>query len=190
MERSTVVVALTGASGSGYGYELIKGLSSRREEGVDLILIYNDTALTIMKEEIGITEDELRGYVGEMVHSSSLGHPLASGSNSFDHLVICPCTTSTASKVHAGVADNLTTRLASVALKERRRTIMVIRESPLSTPVLKAMYELSSWGVIIMPASPPFYELGSDSIRELQRSFAGRILDLLGIDNEMARRYN
>jgi 4-hydroxy-3-polyprenylbenzoate decarboxylase len=189
MTLSTIVVALTGASGSGYGYHLIKALSSRRGEALKLFVVYNDTALSIMKDEIGVSLDDLEALADETIHSNRMDHRLASGSNRFDHLVICPCTTSTASKVHAGIADNLVTRLGAVALKERRGMIMVVRESPLSTPVLKALFDLSSWGAVVMPASPPFYRLDSDSIEELQKSFAGRILDLLEIENEMVRRY-
>jgi 4-hydroxy-3-polyprenylbenzoate decarboxylase len=189
MTKSIVVVALTGASGSGYGYQLIKGLSSRRREGIVLNVVYNDTALSIMNDETGVSVKDLEMMADEIIQSGRMDHPLASGSNSFDHLVICPCTTSTASKVHAGIADNLITRLSAVALKERRELIMVVRESPLSTPVLKALYELSSWGAIVMPASPPFYGMDSDTVEELQRSFAGRIMDILGIDNEMVNRY-
>jgi 4-hydroxy-3-polyprenylbenzoate decarboxylase len=154
-----------------------------------LFVIYNDTALSIMRDEIGISLNDIEILVDETIHSSRLDHFLASGSNRFDHLVICPCTTSTASKVHAGIADNLVTRLGAVALKERRGMIMVVRETPISTPVLKALYELSSWGVVVMPASPPFYGSDSDGIEELQRNFAGRILDLLGLENDMVNRY-
>ncbi|MGA1849173.1 MAG: UbiX family flavin prenyltransferase [Thermoplasmatota archaeon] len=189
MTISTIVVALTGASGSGYGYQLIKGLSSRRGGAFKLVVIFNDTAMSIMEDEIGISIRDLEVLVDETVHSNRMDHALASGSNRFDHLVICPCTTSTASKVHAGIADNLVTRLGAVALKERRGLIMVVRESPLTTPVLKALHELSSWGVVVMPASPPFYGSHSDSIEEMQKSFAGRIMDLLGMENEMVNRY-
>ncbi len=189
MTMSTIVVALTGASGSGYGFQLIKGLSSRRGEALKLVVVFNDTALSIMKDEIGVSIKDLEVLADETIHSSRMDHALASGSNRFDHLVICPCTTSTASKVHAGIADNLVTRLGAVALKERRGLIMVVRESPLSTPVLKSLYDLSSWGAVVMPASPPFYGTDTDSIHELQKSFAGRIMDLLGMENEMVNRY-
>jgi 4-hydroxy-3-polyprenylbenzoate decarboxylase len=189
MPAKKVVVALTGASGAGYGLELIKALSSTERSTVELRVIYNDTALSILGDETGSDLEDIKGLVDEVIHNSVMDHAIASGSNPFDHLVICPCSTSTAAKVHAGISDNLTTRCASVALKEGRDMIMAIRETPISTPILKALYELSSWGVTIMPASPPMYGLTSDSIKDLQRTFAGRILDSIGIENDMVIRY-
>jgi flavin prenyltransferase len=188
MTNRKVVVSMTGASGAGYGLELVRAIRSI-EYDVHLTVIYNDTSLSILKSETGEELSTLKETADEVVPNSRLDHPIASGSNGFDDLIICPCSTSTAGKVHSGISDNLTTRCASVALKERRDMIMVIRETPLPTPVLKAIYELSSWGVIIMPASPPFYNLGSDSIKDLQRGFAGRVLDLIGLKNELVPRY-
>jgi 4-hydroxy-3-polyprenylbenzoate decarboxylase len=184
-----VILSLTGASGSGYGYQLIRALSNHRNDDLGLVVVYNDTARSILHEETGIDIKEVEEISDELVLNERMDHPLASGSNKFDHMIICPCSTSTAAKIHAGISDNLTTRCASVALKERRNLILVIRETPLSTPVLKALYELSEWGVTIMPASPSFYNLRTDSIKDLQKGFVGRILDLLGVENEMAARY-
>jgi len=190
MSMRRIVIAMTGASGGGYGLELIRKLARMRDEGLHLSVIYNDTAVSILGRETGMGLDDLRGFCDELVHAGSMDHSLASGSNPFDSMVICPCSTSTAAKVHSGISDNLATRCASVAMKERRRLVLVVRETPLPTPVLKALFELSSWGVIIMPASPPFYNMDSDSIKDLQSSFSGRILDLLGIENDNAIRYD
>ncbi|MGA1793303.1 MAG: UbiX family flavin prenyltransferase [Thermoplasmatota archaeon] len=190
MSPRRIVVALTGASGAGYGLELIKSLDKVRKEGLHLSVIYNDTAISILEKETGSNLENISGLCDEIVDAGRMDHGLASGSNPFDSMVVCPCSTSTTAKVHAGISDNLTTRCASVALKERRDLILVVRETPLSTPVLKALFDLSSWGVIVMPASPPFYNLGSDSIKDLQASFSGRIMDLLGVQNDFAIRYD
>ncbi|MBN1390051.1 MAG: UbiX family flavin prenyltransferase [Candidatus Thermoplasmatota archaeon] len=190
MKERAIIVALTGASGTGYGLELIKGLDSHRKEGIHLTVIYNDTALSILERETGASLDDIRRSCDDLVHTGKMDHRSASGSNPFGSMVICPCSTSTAAKVHAGIADDLTSRCASVALKERRRLILVVRETPLSTPVLKALYELSSWGVVVMPASPPFYNLGSPLVQDLQRSLTGRIMDLLNIDDPHTIRYD
>lgn len=184
-----VLVSLTGASGSGYGYELIKALSEMRTYGLDLTVIYNETAIKILVNETNIDLDIIKDLSNETIINTKMDHPLASGSNRFDQMIICPCSTSTAAKIHTGISDNLTTRCASVAMKEKRDLILVVRETPLSTPILKALYELSGWGVVIMPASPPFYNLRSDSILNLQKGFVGRILDLLGLENDLAARY-
>jgi 4-hydroxy-3-polyprenylbenzoate decarboxylase len=190
MTARKVLVALTGASGSGYGYELIKALSEQETNMIHLSVIYNDTALSILQNETGNRLDDINSMAREIVNNNIMDHPLASGSNRFDHMIICPCTTSTAAKIHAGISDNLVTRCASVALKERRDLVLVIRETPLSTPILKALYELSEWGVVIMPASPPFYNLETDSIKDLQKGFIGRILDIIGMENELVVRYD
>ncbi|MGA1820037.1 MAG: UbiX family flavin prenyltransferase [Thermoplasmatota archaeon] len=190
MSTRRIVVALTGASGAGYGLELIRSLDRIRNEGLHLTVIYNDTALSILEKETGADLAQLRKQCDELVHAGKMDHGLASGSNHFDSLVICPCSTSTSAKVHAGISDNLTTRCASVALKERRKLILVVRETPLSTPVLKALFDLSSWGAIVMPASPPFYNIHSDSVKDLQAAFSGRVMDLLGIENDSAVRYD
>lgn len=190
MKGRKIIVAMTGASGAGYCLELLKALSPLRGQGLEVDLLVNESALSILEEETGASADDLSGLAGSVTHSSEMDHALASGSNLFSSMVICPCSTSTACKVHAGIADNLTARCASVALKERRQLILVIRETPLSTPVLKALYELSSWGVVIMPASPPFYGQREGDVASLHKALAGRVLDLLGLENDLSPRYS
>jgi 4-hydroxy-3-polyprenylbenzoate decarboxylase len=189
--KKRIVIALTGASGAGYGFELLKGLAPFRESlDLQIDLIFNDGSLRIMEEERGISLELLKDLVDETIHSSSMDHRLASGSNLFHSMAICPCTSSTMGKIHAGMADNLATRCASVALKERRQLILVLRETPLSTPVLKSAYELSSWGAVILPACPPFYGLDDPSGIDLQRVIAGRIIDQMGLENDLPVRYD
>jgi 4-hydroxy-3-polyprenylbenzoate decarboxylase len=180
-----IVLAFSGASGAGYGLELLKAL---KENGSSVHLIVNRTSQSIMRSECRATEVELSRSASEIVDASVMDHSLASGSNPFSAMVICPCSASTASKIALGIADNLTTRVAAVALKERRKLILVIRETPLSTPVLRNLAELSSYGAIVMPASPPFYGEGS-TVKDLQRAIAGRVMDLLGMENDLAPRY-
>lgn len=189
MEENDVVIALSGASGAGYGLELLRGASSSLKDSAKLYLVYNDTSLKIMEDETGVDARKLEELASEMVHSSRMDHPLASGSNDFGTMIICPCSTSTAAKIHAGIADNLITRCAAVALKESRKLILVVRESPMSTPVLRSLYELSSWGAVVMPASPSFYNLANESIMDLQRAFAGRVLASAGIRKDLKVRY-
>lgn len=185
-----VVVGLSAATGAGYGLELLKGLKCfRKKVDLEVDLVYNDNSLMILKEERGADLKDMSILSDRCIHNSKMDDPLASGSNHFDCMVICPCSASTAAKIHEGIADNLMTRLAAVALKERRRLILVIRETPLSTPVLKALYELSSWGVIVVPASPPFYGLKDPTGKDLQKALAGRLLDLMSIDNDLTPRY-
>jgi 4-hydroxy-3-polyprenylbenzoate decarboxylase len=183
--QEDIVLAFSGASGAAYGLELLRALGKER---IPVRVIMSDISLRILELECGVLRDEIEGLADEVVDASVMDHPLASGSNRFSAMVICPCSTSTASKVACGIADNLTTRAASVALKERRRLIVVIRETPLSTPVLRNLYELSSYGAVIMPAAPPLYG-GSSTVQDMHRSIAGRVMDLLGIENDLAPRY-
>ena len=185
MTEGHIVVSMTGASGAGFGFQLIKGLSDR---GRRISLIVNKGSLSIYQLECGMAREDLARSADEVIDDVDIDHGLASGSNIFDHMVICPCTTSTASKIASGIGDTLTTRTASVALKERRGLILAIRETPLSTPVLRSLYDLSSWGVIVMPISPSYYN-DERTVHDLQVRFSGRILDLLGIDNDRAGRY-
>jgi 4-hydroxy-3-polyprenylbenzoate decarboxylase len=183
-----IIVALTGASGAGYGVELIKGLNSIRENKPSVSAITSSGARNIINDETGLSSDDIASMVDEILESSVMDSPVASGSNIFDSLVICPCTVSTACKIASGIADNLITRVAAVALKERRMIILAIRETPLSTPVLESLCKLSTNGVIVMPLSPPLYG-GPESVEDLQRIMAGRIMDLLGIQNDLVNRY-
>lgn len=184
-----IVIAITGASGAGYGLELVRALNSTVDNRPHISVIISDVARDIMSEECGLSPSDFDSRADVVMGSSEMDNSLASGSNRFDSVVICPCTVSTACKVASGIADNLITRVAAVALKERRRIIMAIRETPLSTPVLESLYKLSLSGVIIMPLCPPMYG-GPESIEDLQKVMAGRIMDLLGIENDLVNRYS
>ena len=180
-----IILSMTGASGAGYGYYLLEALADGAGR---TSLVINDNGLSILKEECGKTKDDLLALADEVIHDDRMDHELASGSNGFESMIICPCSTSTASKISSGIGDTLTTRIASVALKERRRLILAIRETPLSTPVLRSLYDLSSWGVTIMPISPSYYK-GERSVDDLQVRFSGRVQDLLGMENQRTGRY-
>jgi len=181
-----IVVAMTGASGAGYAVELLRAMANL--QGIKVRLIHNRGSREILRKECQMDIEDLSPLVEEAVPSESMDHGLASGSNLFESMVVCPCTASTASKIALGIADNLTTRTAAVALKERRDLIIVLRETPLSTAILGNLRDLSSMGAVIMPASPPFYGLPS-TVQEVQRTIAGRILGLLNVENGLAPRY-
>jgi len=182
-----IVVALSGASGAGYCLELLKGL--RRGGGISVHLIVSPIGEGILEKETGVDMETISSFADETVGSSVMDHPLASGSNPISAMVICPCTVSTASKIACGIGDNLITRTAGVALKEGRKLILVIRETPLSAPVLRNLYDLASWGVTIMPASPAFYGDVTD-LDGLRKALAGRIMDQIGVANDLAPRYD
>jgi len=184
----TLVLSLTGASGAGYAVELLRGIDGLGPTGPEVVVIMNSAAEGILLSETGYGREELARLASGLLDDGDMRTPFASGSNRFDWMVICPCTTSTACKIANGIADTLTTRCASVALKEKRKLVLAVRETPFSAPVLKCLYDLSNWGVSIMVASPSFYG-GERTVADIQRSFSGRILDLLGFENDIASRY-
>ena len=112
----------------------------------------------------------------------------ASGSARFDSYIVCPASGTTIGKIASGISDNLATRSALVAMKERRKLIIIPREAPYSTPHLRAMANLSEWGVVILPASPGFYHM-PQTIDDLVDFVVARILDQLGIDHTLGKRW-
>jgi len=148
----------------------------------------HNNAEKIALMETGKTRADIHRLAEAHYSNDDMYSPLASGSVRFDSFVIAPCSTSTMSKIAAGIADNLITRVASVALKERRKLVLLLRETPLSTIHLSNMERLSQAGAIIMPASPAFYPRPR-SVDEMVDFVVGRVLDELGVDNDLYARW-
>jgi len=181
-----LVIGITGASGAIYAKRLLEMLEGRK--GMNVHLVVSEMAKTILKDELDISIHALARSAKRLYSNKDMGAPISSGSVRFDALVIIPASMSTLSKVACGISDNLITRLGAVALKERRRFILVPRETPLSAIHLENMHRLSIAGAVIMPACPGFYN-GPKDIQDLADNLCFRVLDLLGIDNEAAPRY-
>ena len=181
------VIAITGASGAQYAVRLVRALLDANWE-IDLI-VTNAGAINL-KLECSITPEELANIEGVTLHDNkNLAARPASGSAKFDAYIICPTSGTTIGKIAAGISDNLATRSALVALKEGRKLILVPRETPFATVHLEAMAKMSSWGVIILPASPGFYH-NPTSIEELIDFVVARILDQLDIDHDLGKRWD
>ena len=132
---------------------------------------------------------DLEGLDGVSMHSNSnLAARPASGSAKYDAYVVCPASGTTIGKIASGISDNLATRSALVAIKERRKLILVPRETPMSTPHLEAMAKMSSWGVVILPANPGFYH-SPTTIEELVDFVVARILDQLDVEHDLGKRW-
>lgn len=167
------LIGMTGASGIIHGVDFIQRC------GGDKYLVLTDWARHVLNAEMGLQPRDLEPHVKKMLRDDDLAAPFSSGTNRYDAMIVVPCTVSTLAKIAAGIADSLVTRAAAVALKERMRLILCVRETPLSTIALENMARLSRDGVIIMPVSPPWYA-NPREIGELVGGFSNKLLSLLG----------
>jgi len=174
-----IIVGITGASGSVFGVEFLRRCPAEKH------LILTKWGRYVLKEETGLTEHHLAEHVKHSFSDEDLSAPFSSGSNPFDALVILPCSISTMAKIACGLGDTLLTRTAQVALKERRKLIIGLRETPLSTISLEQAYKLSQAGAIVMPISPPFYHK-PQTIDEMVAQFTDKVLSLLGFETALA----
>jgi len=180
------VIAITGASGAQYGKRLLEEMVLA---GWEIDLIITRAGAINLELECGLTPEDLLDKDGVSLHDNkNLAARPASGSAKYDAYVICPASGTTIGKIAAGISDNLTTRSALVALKERRKMIVVPRETPVATAHLEAMTKLSSWGVVVLPANPGFYHSPSH-ISDLIDFVVARILDQLDINHSLGKRW-
>jgi 4-hydroxy-3-polyprenylbenzoate decarboxylase len=180
------VVAITGASGARYGVRLVEQLSNA---GWSVDLIVTGAGEINLELECNMKSADLGVLDGVSMHSNSnLAARPASGSAKYDAYVVCPASGTTIGKIASGISDNLATRSALVAIKERRKLILVPRETPMSTPHLEAMAKMSSWGVVILPANPGFYH-SPTTIEELVDFVVSRILDQLNVEHDLGKRW-
>jgi 4-hydroxy-3-polyprenylbenzoate decarboxylase len=170
-----VLVGMTGASGAVFAVDFLRRCPGEK------FLVASKWARAVLRSELGLREEDLEPYVKARFADSDLAAPFSSGSNPFDAYVILPCSSSTAAKIAAGIGDTLITRAAQVALKERRRLIVGVRETPLSTLQLEALTRLSRAGAIVFPLSPPWYGR-PETVEELVRATTAKLLRLLGVE--------
>ncbi|MEC8874528.1 MAG: UbiX family flavin prenyltransferase [Candidatus Thermoplasmatota archaeon] len=180
------VVVISGASGAQYGVRLLDALL---DAGWSINLIVSKAGAINLDLECGISPEELSARDGVTLEdNNNLAARSASGSARFDAYIVCPASGTTIGKIASGISDNLATRSALVAMKERRKLILVPREAPFSTPHLRAMANLSEWGAVILPASPGFYH-SPKSIEDLIDFVVARILDQMGVSHDLGRRW-
>ncbi|MEW6447724.1 MAG: UbiX family flavin prenyltransferase [Bacillota bacterium] len=180
-----IIVAITGASGVIYGITLLEVL---RKLEVETHLILSRRAEEIIALETSLTAADMRALTPHVYSESNFNAPVASGSFLHQGMVIAPCSMKTLAGIAAGYAENLIQRAADVTIKERRRLVLVPRESPFSAIHLENMLQLSRLGVVIAPPVPAFYNRPK-TIAELVEFSVGRILDLLGVENELFQRW-
>ena len=168
-----IVVCITGSSGALYAVDFLKSCKSEK------YLVLSKWGRVLLKDELGVSEKDLLPYVKRQFSDDDLTAPLASGSNRFDACVILPCSTSTLGKIASGIGDTLITRTAQVALKERFKLILCVRETPLSTIALEQAATLSRSGAVVMPISPPLY-FRPRTIEDYVSSFTEKLRAILG----------
>lgn len=195
----TITVALTGASGSQYGLRLVECLLAA---GMRVYLLISQAGQVVLKMEADLEVparpaeaeifflDHFKAQPGQLrvFGRQQWTAPVASGSNPPDAMVICPCTTGTLASIAAGVSTSLIDRAADVTMKESRKLILVIRETPFTAIHLDNMLRLARAGAVIMPANPGFY-FKPTRVVELVDFMVARILDHLGVPHRLIPRW-
>ncbi len=176
------IVAITGASGQIYGIRLIEELRNVAEVHV----IVSEKAKITLKVETDYSVEDIRKISHKFYEESEMAAPISSGSFRHDGMVIAPCSIKTASSIAYGITDNLITRAADVTLKERRRLILLVRETPLHLGHLKTLCRLAEMGAIVMPPVPAFY-IKPKTIDDIVNHTVARVMELLGLEVDYKR---
>lgn len=180
-----ILLAITGASGSIYGIRLLEELI---RSGNEVHLIVSEDAKKIMDHETDYTFEKIKKKASFCYENSDLFAPPASGSFKLDAMVIAPCSMKTLSAIANGFCDTLISRAGTCFLKEERKLVLVIRETPLDLPGIKNMLSAKQAGATILPAMPGFYNRPK-KIEEIIDFVVGKILDQLNIDNYLFKRW-
>lgn len=182
--KNKIVVAITGASGSAYAKILLQKLQQLSEQIEAVGVIMSDNAKEVWKHELGNTDYEKTPF--KLYNKSDFSAPFASGSARYDTMIICPCSMGTLARIASGISNDLTTRSADVILKERRKLILVTRDTPISLIHINNMKTVTEAGGIICPASPSFYSK-PNTIEQVAATVIDRVLDLCGLENKTFR---
>ena len=181
-----LVVAITGASGAMYGIRLLQWL--RESAQVETHLMISDAGVLSMHYELDMKRKDVEA-LADVVHSErDVGACVASGSFQSEGMIVAPCSMKTLGSVAHGLSDNLISRAADVMLKERRRLVLMVRETPFNLAHLRNMTAVTEMGGIIYPPLPALYQK-PQSIEEMVDHTAGRVLDLFGIEQTLAPQW-
>ncbi|MFA6213948.1 MAG: UbiX family flavin prenyltransferase [Candidatus Micrarchaeia archaeon] len=173
-----ILVAITGASGIAYGTRLAEVLRKGR----------HSTSVVISEGAKKVAKAEGAALPKADVEERDFSSPFASGSNAADAVIVCPCSLKTLGEIANGVGSSLITRAAEVSLKERKKLVLVVRETPLSLIAIKNMERVTLAGGIILPASPGFYHKPK-KVEDLVDFVVGKTLDAVGIENSLFKRW-
>lgn len=179
MKKKKIVIAVTGASGSIYAKVLFDRLKEISQQIEEVAVVMSDNAKAVWNLELG--NQDYKNYGFTFYQKNDFFVPFASGSAGFDTLIVCPCSMGTIGRIANGISNDLVSRAADVILKERRRLILVARETPYNLVHLKNMQLITEMGGVICPASPSFYSLPTN-FEELAATVIDRVLKLSGLD--------
>jgi len=182
-----LIVAMTGASGARYGVRLLELL--RATEGIETHLMISDAAALNLHHELDVKRKDIEALAHHVHSVRDIGACVASGSFRADGMVIAPCSMKTLAAVAHGMCDNLITRAADVTLKERRRLVLMVRETPFNLAHLRNMTAVTEMGGIVFPPLPALYQR-PQSIDEMIDHTVGRVMDMLGLEQSLAPEWN
>lgn len=187
VSRRRIIVAISGASGAVYGTRLLQVLHAMAE--IETHLVVSDAGWRNLDQEQGLSRTAAEALASQVHDARDVGASIASGSFLCSAMVVAPCSMRTLAAVAHGLADNLITRAADVMLKERRRLVLMVRESPLHLGHLRNMVSVTEMGAIICPPMPAFYQR-PQSVAELVDGSVARVLDLLELPHQLAPRWD
>ena len=182
-----LIVAVTGATGAVYGVRLLQEL--RKLGGVETHLMVSDAGVLNLHQELDIGRKEAEALADVVHNVRDIGASIASGSFRSDGMVVAPCSMKTLAAIAHGLSDNLITRSADVILKERRRLVLMVRETPFNLAHLRNMTMVTEMGGIIFPPLPAFYQ-HPQTIDDMVGHTVGRVLDLFDIPHTLAPRWS
>ncbi len=181
-----LIVGITGASGTVYGVRLLEAL---KEAGVETHLVMSDAAKLTMATETDYAPAWVESLATKVHSPKNIGASIASGSLKTLGMVVAPCSVHTLSDIAWGSTGNLITRAADVVLKERRRLVLLLRETPLHAGHIRSMAQVTDNGAIVMPPVPAFY-IQPKTVMDLVDHTVGRVLDLFDIENTLVKPWN
>lgn len=188
-----LIIAITGATGAVYGVRLLQVLREMRDtcdtRGIETHLLVSDAGVLSLHQELEMNRKQVEALADVVYNVRDIGAAIASGSFQSEGMIVAPCSMKTLASIAHGLSDNLIARAADVVLKERRRLVLLARETPLNLAHLRNMIAVTEMGGIIYPPLPGFYQR-PQTIAEMVDHTVGRVLDLFAVPHALTPRWN
>lgn len=187
MPAQRIIIAITGATGAVYGVRLLQVL--RKTPGVETHLLVSDAGVLNLHQELDMGRKEVEALAHVVHNTRDVGASIASGSFQSEGMIVAPCSMKTLAAIAHSFSDNLITRAADVVLKERRRLVLMVRETPFNLAHLRNMTAVTEMGGIIFPPLPSLYQRPK-TLDEMVDHTVGRVLDLFDVEHSLTPRWN